>query len=131
MVAKKRKIKKSRKDNFFSALPIFLIFVFLGFLIISNVRIMQRRSDMLSEIQRLKQEIQELEDKTSNLESEISETDTEVYWEESAREQGFIKEGEIPVVVLPPEEMSEGQEGSGGSGFFERFLEKVKNILRE
>ena len=131
MVAKKRKIRKSRWDNFFSVLPVFLVFLFLGFLIISNIRISQRRSEMLSEIKELEKEIQTLEEKNSNLRAGISETDEEAYWEESVREQGLVKEGENQVVVLPSEEKGIEQEQNANQGFFDRLLEKIKNILRE
>ena len=131
MVAKKRKIRKSRWHNFFSILPVFLTFLFLGFLIVSNLRISQRRSEMISEIRELEKEIQNLEERNSNLRAGISEADEEAYWEESVREQGFVKEGENPVVVLPSEETGIGQEQNANQGFFDRLLEKIKNILRE
>ncbi len=131
MVAKKRKIRKSRWHNFFSVLPVFFIFLFLGFLIVSNIRISQRRSGMLSEIKELEKEIQTLEERNSNLRSGISETGEEVYWEESVREQGFVKEGENSVVVLPSGKTGIEQEQNADQGFFNRLLEKIKNILRE
>ena len=131
MIAKKRKIRKSRWNSFFSVLPVFLTFISLGFLIVSNIRISQRRSEMISEIRELEREIQTLEDKNSNLRAGISETDEEAYWEESVREQGFVKEGENPVVVLPSEEAGIEQEENANQGFFDRLLEKIKNILRE
>ena len=131
MIAKKRKIRKSRWHNFFSVLPIFLVFLFLGFLIISNIRISKRRSEMLSEIRELEKEIQTLEEKNSNLRAGISETDEEAYWEEGVREQGFVKEGENSVVVLPSGETEIEQEQNANQGFFDRLLEKIKNILRE
>lgn len=129
MVAKKRKIRKSRWNNFFSFLPVFLLFIFFSYLIISNIRISQRRSEMLSEISELEKEIQTLEQKNSNLRVGISETDQEAYWEESVREQGFIKEGESSVVVLPLEETGIKQEQNTNQGFFGRLLEKIKNII--
>ena len=131
MVAKKRKIIKSRWHNFFSILPVFLLFIFLSYLIISNIRISKRRSEMLSEIRELEKEIQTLEDRNSNLRAGISETGEEIYWEESVREQGFVKEGENPVVVLPSGETGIEQEQNTNQGFFDRLLEKIKNILRE
>ncbi len=129
MVTKKRKIKKSRWDNFFSILPIFLIFIFLCYLIISNIRISKRRSEMLSEISALEKEIQTLEEKNSNLRVGISETDEDIYWEESVREQGFVKEGENSVVVLPSEETGIERGEDTNQGFFNRLLEKIKNII--
>ena len=131
MVAKKRKIRKSRWHNFFSVLPIFFIFLFLGFLIVSNIRISQRRSEMLSEIKELEKEIQTLEERNSNLRAGISEADEEAYWEEGVRERGFVKEGENPVVVLPSGKTEIEQEQNADQGFFNRLLEKIKNILRE
>ncbi len=129
MVTKKRKIKKSRWDNFFSILPVFLIFIFLCYLIISNIRISKRRSEMLSEISALEKEIQTLEEKNSNLRVGISESDEDIYWEESVREQGFVKEGENSVVVLPSEETGIERGEDTNQGFFNRLLEKIKNII--
>ena len=129
MIAKKRKIRKSRWHNLFSVLPVFLTFLFFGFLIVSNIRISKRRSEMLSKIRELEKEIQTLEERNSNLRVGISETDEDIYWEESVREQGFVKEGENSVVVLPSEETGIERGEDTNQGFFNRLLEKIKNII--
>ena len=48
--------------------------------------------------------------------------------EEVVREQGYVKEGENPVVVIPPEESS-GEEGVQKEGFLTSLLGKIKSLL--
>ncbi len=86
---------------------------------------------MISEIQKLQEEISKLEQEKSNLEAGISEADTDAYWEEKAREQGFVKEGESPVVVLPPGESEEEESKQENKGFFQQIIETIKSFLRE
>ena len=122
------KIKKISKKVTLSWLPgAILAAVFLAmvaFLVISNFRINQKRSDLLDEINELQNQIQELEDRNSDLKSGISDTETQSYWEEKMREQGYKKTGEEAVVVLPPEG---GQIDStdGSKNFLEKIWDKL------
>jgi len=79
----------------------------VSFLIISNLKINQKRTELLNRIDSLKAEIQILEEQSEELQSGLTEIETEAYWEEKAREQGYKKPGEEQVVVLPPEETEE------------------------
>jgi len=117
MIANNKKIKRGeeKQGTFFL---VFIGILFLGvisFLIISNVRISQKRSDLLDKIGELNQEIEVLETKKQELQANIDQTQSETYWEGKLREQGYKKPGEEAVVVLPSEgqieEILEGEKG--------------------
>lgn len=130
MVAKskgQRKIKIKEETIFqivFLGLTLFLI----GFLIVSNYRINKKRSELTKRIESLREEIQILGEKKDRLESGITETEKESYWEEKIREQGYAKEGENPVVVIPSGQ-NQGESLEAEQNFSEGWLEKVKNFL--
>jgi len=129
MVAKTRKKKRQKLDIF--TLILFGIF-FLGavaFLFFVNFRINQRRLELLSQIENLEREIQILEEKNTELRADISETTKESYWEEQAREQGLVREGEKQVVIIPPQE-EKGREGSQGFWDLQRWLEQIRNLWK-
>jgi len=109
MIAKNKKIKKeSRLQNiFFSVFLAVLFFGFFGFLVVSNFRINQKRSEMTDKIETLKKEIETLEQKNKNLQAGISQATSTAFQEEKMREQGYQKPGEQNVVVLPPENKQE------------------------
>ncbi|MDP2864440.1 MAG: septum formation initiator family protein [bacterium] len=123
-----RKFKKgdSHQTIFFSALLILLFFLAIGFLIISNWRINQRRSELISQIGNLQEEIQVLEEKNQELKAGISQASSQSYLEEVARESfGLKKPGEeVAVILPPPEEEKEVKEEE--KGVWERILEKLK-----
>ncbi len=126
MIAKNKKTKKD--SNFQTIFFSLLIGIFLlgsvGFLIISNFKINQKRGELTNKIESLKKEVQALEEKNKQLQAGISQTESESYWEEKAREQGYKKPGEEAVVVLPPEEKSQPSDEKEKS-FFEKILEKI------
>ena len=97
-------------------------------MVFSNWKISKRREELTAQIESLKEEIDVLEQERQELETGISKTEKESYWEEKAREQGYVKEGENPVVVIPPEE-SQGEEVVQEKGFFSSLLAKVKSLL--
>jgi len=96
----------------------------VSFFIVSNLRISQRRAELIEKIDYLKEEIQALEEKNKQLEAGIGQTGSDTYWEEKIREQGYKKPGEESVVVLPPEEKEEG-EAVKEKSIWQRFLEKI------
>lgn len=105
MVAKLDKKTKGLarfKRIFFQALiGIFLLGVSV-FLSVSVLKIIKTRGELTGKIESLKKEIQILEEENKKLETGVLQTESEDYWEGKAREQGYIKEGEKAVVVLPP-----------------------------
>lgn len=124
-----RKFKKGarpRQTIFFSALFILLFFLAIGFLIISNWRINQRRSELISQIRNLQEEVQILEKKNQELKAGISQASSQSHLEEVARESfGLKKPGEeVTVILPPPEEEKEVKEEE--KEIWERILEKLK-----
>lgn len=111
MVTKFRKIKKERHQSiFFSVVLGVLIFVVVGFLVVSNFKMGQKRTELNSRIENLRKEIQILEEKHETLQAQISETSKEYYLEKEARERFNLKKpGEEVVTILPQEEAEEGQ----------------------
>ena len=126
MIAKKKKIEKGSvlKKVFYSALIGIFLFVTVGFLVISNFKINQRRGELISQIEELDREIQILQERNKNLKAGIVQAETDIYWEEKLREQGYKKPGEEQVVVLPPEN-GKATSTVEEKNIFEKFLEKI------
>ena len=139
----KRKKRDSREERIFQILfPIFTL-TLIGFLIISNLKINQKRAKLTEEIESLKKEIEILEEKKLKLEAGLSQTEKESYWEEKIRQEGYMREGENPVVILPPKETPEEKVVKEMNLFSplhiirvvenqklpEKFLDPVRNIL--
>ncbi len=131
MISKSRRFKKSSHQTiFFSILIGSLLVLVIGFLIFSNLKISQRRTDLTARIGDLKKEIQILEKKNQELRAGITQTESESYWEERIREQGYKKPGEEQVVVLPPEE---GEVKKEESSFWnpQSWWEWIKSKVRD
>jgi len=126
MIAKNRKMEKERKFEsfFFPVLLGVLFFGLIGFLVVSDFRINQKRGDLLEKIDELRKEVEFLEEQNENLQAGIIETESEVYWEGKLREQGYKKTGEEAVVVLPPEEETVSSTATE-KNFFGKILEKL------
>jgi len=120
-----KKIKKDSRENiFFSVLILLLFFLVTGFLIYSNVKISQKRTELLTKIENLKKEIQVLEKKNEELRTGIEKTESEDYQEKILSEQGYIRKGAQQVVVLPPKE-GEKEKTSEQKNLWQRLLEKI------
>jgi cell division protein FtsB len=130
MIAKAKKQKKGRlkEDTVLQLIFFILTLFFIGILSFSQLKIIKKRAELQEKIRSLEEEIQYLEEKREGLETGISQTEKESYWEEKAREQGYIKEGESPVVVLPPEDAQNG-ENLLEQNSPESFWEKLKNFF--
>jgi cell division protein FtsB len=124
----KRQKRDSKEDKIFKVLFSILTLALIGFLLISNLKINQKRSKLTAESESLKKEIQILEEKKTKLEAGISATEKESYWEEKIRQQGFVREGENPVVVLQPEEIQE-EKTTENQKLSEKFFEKIKDFF--
>ena len=124
MIANNKKIKRrEEKQSIF--FPVFIGILFLGvisFLIVSNLKISQKRSDLLERIGELNQEIEALETKKQELQANIDQTQSETYWEGKLREQGYKKPGEEAVVVLPFEEET-GEIVEEEKGFWQKIVD--------
>ena len=128
MITKFKKQKKKKSRNGITPQIIFLVGIFAigGLLLVSIINISRKRAALITELESLQREIFLLEGESEVLEVGISQTEEDSYWEEKAREQGYIKEGENPVVVVPSAESQEEETGHASS---ETILDKVKNFL--
>ena len=77
------------------------------FLITSIFRIESKRKILRDEIKQLTSELQLLKGKNDELKKIINKTKSESYWEEKAREEGYVKEGEEVIVIKKIEEKRE------------------------
>lgn len=126
MIAKSRKIKREgRQSIIFSIFLGALTIAVIGFLLVSNFKINQRRAGLIAQLESLKKEVKALEAKKAELQVKVSESTSETYLEKEARERlGLKKPGEEVVVVLPPEEKA--QEKVENKGFWQTLFQKLK-----
>lgn len=113
MIARSKKnIKKDYFSNiFFSILFGLLLLGALTFLIITNIKIEERRKTFLLKIDNLQAEIQVLEDKNKKLRENIVQSETPEYLEKVAREQFNLKAPGEEVVVISKEKKQEENKG--------------------
>ncbi len=127
MLVEKRK-KTLKQDKTFQFFFLILILVFTGFLIVSNFKIFQRRAQLRERLQSLKDKIISLEKEKSRLEAGISQTEKESYWEEKIRQEGYVRKGENPVIILPPFQ-TQKEQILPSQTLSEKLLEKIKAFL--
>ena len=128
-------MKRIRKESpyqtiFFSILIGIITLGLIGFLVISNWKIIQKRAELQSKIESLKKEIQIFKEKNQQLRAGILETTKESYWEEKIRQEGYKRPGEEQVVVLPPEKSQE-EEVKVEKNLWQKFLEKWQKFLEK
>ncbi len=103
MITKKSKYLKEKNEDLRTIINcvFLLVFIFgiIGFLIFSNWKINQKRTDLRAKIDVLQEEIEDLKTKKSQLEAGVIEAGQDEYLEEKIREQGYKKPGEKAVVV--------------------------------
>jgi cell division protein FtsL len=123
MITKSRKLKKSFSS--FSVLLLIFLFLGIGFLLISNWKIYQKRLELSTKIEALKKEIEFLEKENYKLKTEISESFSESFLEKKAREDLNLKKPcEKVVVILPPTE-KENSKVKKEKSFLQKILEKL------
>lgn len=88
-----RRKKKEEKLIF-----IFSLF-FLVFLLFLNFKVFKERKRIKEKAELLRGEIESLIKKKEEIEKSLYKSKKESFWEEKAREQGFIKEGEEPIII--------------------------------
>jgi cell division protein FtsB len=106
MVAKFRKNKRDEGANLFLAVFIgALILLVLGFLIVSNYRINQKRAELNEQKEYLQEQLRILEERSEQLQTQALDSIGEDYLETEARERFNLKKpGEQVVTVLPSED---------------------------
>jgi len=125
------KIKKrdSREERISQILfPIFTL-ALIGLLLMSNLKINQKRTKLQEEIESLKKELEISEEKKQKLETGLSQTEKESYWEEKIRQEGYVREGENPVVILPSKENPK-EKVVENQKLSEKFLGPVRNLFK-
>jgi len=126
MITKKVKTKKG--NNIKSSILLIIIgIVFAGsvaFLIISNIHITQKRTELKSQINELQQEILLLEELKVQYKEGLIKAEELAYWEEKLREQGYKKPGEEAIVILPSDDNKSEEIGENKS-----FWEKLKGFF--
>ncbi len=126
MIPKLRKNRKPEESRFFSVFLIILFSIVIGFLIVSNIKINQKRNALNSRLESLKKEIQILEEKKEKFKVQISQTDLESYLEKEARERFNLKKpGEEVVVFIKEKNQPEKQAGEK-KGLWQKIREKLK-----
>ena len=124
MISEKKKLRKDSWQNiFFSVLLGAAIFTVVGFLIVSNWKIGQRRTELNSQVEILQQQIWTLETKRQELQSQISQTEGQEYLEREARDTFNLKKaGEEVVAILPAEGEERVEEERS---FWQKILDKI------
>lgn len=110
MVSKFQKIKRDDyyQSIFFAVFFGLLILIFVGFLITSNLKMYQKRSELQAKVDAFKKEVQALEEKNTSLQAQAVESTQADYLEKEARERfNLQKPGEEVAVILPPEKKEE------------------------
>ncbi len=97
----------------------------IGFLIVTNSKINQRRAQLTTRITNLKEEIEILEQKNQELKENISQAGGKEYLEEVARDRLGLKAPKEEVVVITGEKEEEKEEVKEEE---ETWWEKFKSI---
>lgn len=127
-----RAIKKSKKgDKIFYLFFLIVISLSIVFLSASIIRIIQKRNNLNKEIEEIKKTFFSLQEKKKQLEGQLAKIKTEAFWEEKIRQEGYIKKGENPVVILKPENLNfQKSESQIELPKTQNFLEKIKNFFK-
>lgn len=127
MIAKLKKNKRPHKNSwestFFSILLSVLLLIVFGFLVVSNIRISQKRVQFDLRISSFKKEIQALEEENQKLKAQISQIGRESYLEKEARERFNLKKPGEEVVVFTKEKTEPVGEQRKEKNFWQKILE--------
>ena len=129
MIAKFTKQKRKKNQQIISNFLLFLIIlIFICVLAISNFKIFQKKRELLKKIEDLKKELQVLKEKNEILKTAIFQTQKNDYWEERIRQEGYFREGEVPILILPPQKESKETENKLTP---KSLFEKIKNFWQK
>lgn len=116
--------RKQKRKSFKYLLIVGGIFIAIVFilLLIADIRVYQKRAELNSRIENLKNKIQDIKDKNNNLQEGIAKADDNNYIEKIAREElGLQKEGEkVFSFIIPQEQNLKNEEAS--RNFFQVWL---------
>jgi cell division protein FtsB len=133
MIAKSRGRKKrdNKETIAFQSIFFAVILFLMGSLLVSNFKLYRERRELTERSESLKKDVGLLEEEQEMLAAGISQTERESYWEEKAREQGYVKEGEESVVVIPPQGMTKEEAEEKEQGAILGLIEKIKSWLAQ
>jgi len=129
MVTKKKKNRNSDKKNIPSILFFVIAVLLFTFFLFSNINIAKKRLSLIKKIKFLDSKVAELKKRKEDLELGLSNTQTSDYWEGVVRDQGYVKNGEEAVVVLPSE--NQKLKENKNINFFQSFIEKIKVLFNQ
>ena len=126
MIAKNKKKQKesSLSAIFFSIILLGVMFTMVGFLVVSNWKISNKRADLRIRINELQQEVQTLEKEKQGLQTGIQQVVEDEYVEEKIRNQGYKKPGEEVIVVKSAETSGTQKSSEEPQGILDRILGK-------
>ncbi|MDO8264807.1 MAG: septum formation initiator family protein [Candidatus Parcubacteria bacterium] len=106
MINKSRRLKReSFQSMFFSYFLGGLVLIVIIILVVSNLKIGQRRADLTAQLESLREEVDALEQEKANLQAKASQGTDQDFLEKEARERFNLKKpGEEVITVIPPEQ---------------------------
>ena len=129
-----KKIKKTRpfKVIFFQGIGILIALLVISFLIVSNWRIRQQRTEFEEKIGLLEKEIEVLEKEIYQKEQGLLGLMDKDYLERIARERfRLVKPGEHKVIILPPDgEEVEKDQVKEEKNFWQKILDPIRNFFQ-
>jgi cell division protein FtsL len=123
MLPKNIKNKKSDSLIFPVVLGIGLLAIVI-FLVVSNWKISQKRTEMNETIQNLKNQIQTLETKQAKLTAQVAQSQSPDNLEKVAREDLNMQRPGEEVIVVKPASTTEPQVSQPAKNIWQKFLEK-------
>jgi len=118
--------KNSFQTIFFSALLGILLFVVIGFLIVSSWKITQRKTELQSRVEELRRDIQTVEIRNQELKAQAARGYEEEYLEQEARERFNLRKPGEEVVTILKEEGEVGESQKEQEAPWRGFLEPFK-----
>jgi cell division protein FtsB len=91
---RRKRIKKEKNYTF-----IFLVVLIVFFLAFANVKAFLQNKKIKQQLEDSVKKLEMLKTQKERLEKELERGKKESFWEEKAREQGYQKEGEEPMII--------------------------------
>jgi len=91
-----RRLRRKRERNFGLILVGLLVLIFLAF---TNLKAFFQNKKLKKEVDESLKKLEMLKMQKERLEKELEKGKKESFWEEKAREQGYQKEGEEPMII--------------------------------
>jgi cell division protein FtsB len=122
MLAQFRKIERPNKSKFLNIFGFGFFIIIIGFLVVSNIKLSERRDQIGLQTRILKNEIQILEQEKEKLQAQVSQTKLESYLEKEARERFNLKKPGEQVVAFVKEKSEQKQETEQEKGFWDKIF---------